>query len=72
MATLRDQYVEALEARGWKRQAVRSHRYLVFSHHRWPSSRVFVGKRGSLRMGRTHKESSPVSDDARRKMLEEE
>jgi hypothetical protein len=68
-ATLRDRYVAALLARGCIQIASTSRRYVIFEAA--DHTRYYLGKNGSLRVGRTIADSVPVGDRQRQFLLKE-
>lgn len=58
--TLREKYIEALHKEGYKEAPSLSSKYIRF--HRTENSYWYVGKSGSLRVGRSIAESIPCSN----------
>lgn len=56
--TIRDQLARALLARGYV-EVPRSSRYAVFQHPTVTPRTVYLGSRGSLRVGQTYRVSRP-------------
>ena len=70
--TLRERYAVGLEAMGWARDYdTRSSKYWVFYIVRAGKtpSKVYLGKSGAIRMGRTIGTSKPLSHVNRTKVL---
>lgn len=68
--TLQSRFAEALTRRGLRPIATKSRKYLVFadtSPHRY----YYIGRSGSLRVGRCYSESVPVSNGHKRRLLGE-
>lgn len=60
--TLREKYIEALKLEGYK-QIKETHKYIVFQ--RSGDSYWYIGRSGSLRVGRTIATSVPVNEKAK-------
>lgn len=58
--TFRQQIIRGLERLGYTRDpAARATRFTVFTDHRTPGARLFVGRVDALRRGRTVANSTP-------------
>ena len=67
--TLAERYAEALVAKGHTEVITRSRKYRCFSGPH-PGLFFYIGKAGSLRVGRCRTESHPVSDRVKRALLD--
>lgn len=65
-----DLYIKALEARGYVRQNSKSRKFICLNKEGQPSN-VFVGRAGSVRIGRKLTASVPLSDKKKAQLLEE-
>jgi hypothetical protein len=84
MKSIRDRLIQALEARGFKRDlTVRSSKYVVMigqdhmlsatAKEGWRERKLFLGKAGALRTGKSASQSVPLGRDEtwRQKLLSE-
>jgi hypothetical protein len=70
MTTLHDRYIAALERQGLKRVQARTRKATVLGP-RPDGSFYYVGRAGSIRLGKTYGGSLPISDRFKAKLLEE-
>lgn len=66
--TLREKYIEALKAKSYEEVNSRSSKYVVF--RRDAEFYFYIGKSGSLRIGRTITGSVPVTKAYKNSLLE--
>jgi hypothetical protein len=69
MPTLAERYAEALVALGLHEVTTRSRKYRCFTSSH-PGLYYYIGKAGSLRIGRCRTESTPVSNRIKRQLLD--
>lgn len=72
--TKQDKFADALIARGERELPSRSQKFRTFTRERTASVQgyfYFLGRAGSLRVGRTVSRSVPVSDVTKRRLLGE-
>ena len=69
--TMREKFITVLIKNGWKREkGERSSRYIVFNDPICGTDRrMFVGRAGAVRKGRTIKGSWPIDDRTKDAML---
>jgi len=67
--SLRSNLVSGLTALGW-RAAKETNLRVTYVHPRYETTRMFLGNKGSLRLGRTIGESIPVSPGQKQRIAE--
>ena len=59
--TIKLKLITILEAKDWKKVNSRSTKYVVLKHPDNLETKMFIGKRGSLRIGKTVKDSRSLT-----------